>query len=42
MSIDERFIKALHVEVLREQDLQPEDKPHVIAPRDEFQRCGRS
>ncbi|MGI8804987.1 MAG: acetolactate decarboxylase [Thermoleophilaceae bacterium] len=30
MSIDERFIKALHVEILREQDLQPEDKPHVI------------
>ncbi len=29
MSIDERFIKALHVEVLREQE-QPEDQSHVV------------
>lgn len=30
MSIDERFIKALHVEILRKQDLQPEDKSHGV------------
>jgi acetolactate decarboxylase len=30
VSIDERFIKALHVELLREPDLHPEDEPHVI------------
>jgi acetolactate decarboxylase len=30
MSIDERFIKALHVETLRKQDLHPEGQPHVI------------
>ena len=30
MSIDERFIKALHVETLREQDLHAEREPHVI------------
>lgn len=30
MSIDERFIKTLHVESLREPDLRPEDKPHVV------------
>ena len=30
MSIDERFIKALHVETLRKQDLHAEREPHVI------------
>jgi len=30
MAIDERLIKALHVEILREQNLHPEDKSHVI------------
>jgi acetolactate decarboxylase len=30
MSIDERFIKALHVETLRKQDLQSERESHVI------------
>jgi acetolactate decarboxylase len=30
MSIDERFIKALHLETVRKRDLGPEDQPHVI------------
>lgn len=30
MSIDERFIKALHVEILRKERLQPEDEPHIV------------
>jgi acetolactate decarboxylase len=30
MSIDEHFIKALHVETLRKQDLHAEHEPHVI------------
>ena len=30
MSIDERFIKALHVETLRKDDLHAEREPHVI------------
>ena len=30
MSIDERFIKALHVETLRKEDLHAEREPHVI------------
>ena len=30
MSIDERFIKALHVDTLRKQDLHAEREPHVI------------
>ena len=30
MSIDERFIKALHVETLQSGDLRPEDERHVL------------
>jgi acetolactate decarboxylase len=30
MSIDERLVRALHLEILRKQDLRPEDRPRVI------------
>jgi acetolactate decarboxylase len=30
VSIDERFIRALHLETLRQPDLRPEDRTHVV------------
>lgn len=37
MAVDERLIKALHVETLRRQDLHPEHAPHVLFQASTFE-----
>ena len=37
MAIDESFIKALHVEALRKQDLHAEHEPHVMFQASTFE-----